>query len=86
MDLRKTAMVLMLGMAALATPLAFGAASDEGKFDLMRDFKTMANKDGMVSKKDFMAMMEKKFDAMDTQKKGMISLSDLDKLFGGKGQ
>jgi len=39
-----------------------------------------------VSKKDFLAMMEKKFDAMDKQKKGMISLSDLDQLFGGKGQ
>ena len=85
MNLRKTAMLLTLGVA-LASPVAYGAASDEGKFDLMRDFKTMANKAGMVSKKDFMAMMEKKFDSMDKQKKGMISLSDLDQLFGGKGQ
>lgn len=85
MNLRRTVMWVTLGMA-LATPLAFAAASDEGKFDLMRDFKTMADKDGMVSKKDFMTMMEKKFDSMDKAKKGMISLKDLDTLFGGKGQ
>jgi len=84
MDLRKTAMVLTLGMATLATPLAFGAASDEGKFDLMRDFKTVVNKDGMVSKKDFLAMMEKKFDAMDTGKKGMLSVSDIMRIFSDK--
>ena len=38
----------------------------------------MANKDGMITKKDFMAMMEKKWNAMDKGNKGMLSAADGD--------
>jgi hypothetical protein len=38
----------------------------------------------MVSKKDFMAMMEKKFDAMDKAKKGMLSTADIMRIFSDK--
>jgi Ca2+-binding EF-hand superfamily protein len=44
----------------------------------------MSNKEGMITKKDFMAMMEKRFDMMDKNKKGMIHASDAMKIFSDK--
>jgi hypothetical protein len=44
----------------------------------------MANKEGMVSKKDFMDMMGKKFDEMDKDKKSMLSKDDVVRIFGDK--
>ena len=37
-----------------------------------------------ASKKDFLAMMEKKFDAMDKGKKGMLSVADIMRIFSDK--
>ena len=37
-------------------------------------------KDGMVSKQDFMKVMEQRFDMMDKDKKGMISVKDIAKI------
>ena len=42
----------------------------------------MANKDGMITKKDFMMLMEKKFDEMDKSKKGMLSVDDVMRIYG----
>lgn len=69
---------LLLGLAALS-----GSAFADGQTERWwePEIKKMADKDGMVSKKDFMRMMEKKFDSMDTKKKGMISDSDLMRIF-----
>jgi len=86
MNLRKTAMLVTLGLATLSTPLAF-AADGDGMQSFRREVQTMANKDGMVSKKEFLAMMEKKFDAMDAGRKGMLSVADVMRIFSdGKGQ
>ena len=86
MNLRKTAMLVTLGVAALSAPLAF-AADGDGMTAFRKEVQTMANKDGMVSKKDFMAMMEKKWDAMDKAGKGMLSTSDVMRIFSEtKGQ
>ena len=86
MNLKKTAMLVVMGMSALAAPIAFGADGD-GMQSFQREVKTMANKDGMVSKKDFMAMMEKKWNAMDKGNKGMLSTSDVMRIFSEtKGQ
>jgi Ca2+-binding EF-hand superfamily protein len=38
----------------------------------------------MVSKKDFMAMMEKRFDMMDKKKIGRISRADVMAIFSDK--
>ena len=70
----------------LAASLGLGAsgvfaADGDGPYGWDNQIRKMANKDGMVSKKDFMAMMEKKFDAMDKQKKGMLSTADVMKIF-----
>jgi len=86
MNLKKTAMLVVMGMSALAAPIAFGADGD-GMQSFQREVKTMANKDGMVSKKDFMAMMEKKWNAMDKSGKGMLSVADVMRIFSdSKGQ
>ena len=85
MNLRKTALLVTLGMATLAAPLAF-AADGDGMGTFRKEMTTMANKDGMVSKKDFMAMMEKKWDAMD-KGKGMLPVADVMRIFSDtKGQ
>ena len=86
MNLKKTAMLVVMGMSALAAPIAFGADGD-GMQSFQREVKTMANKDGMVTKKDFMAMMEKKWNAMDKGNKGMLSTADVMRIFSEtKGQ
>jgi hypothetical protein len=72
----------MLAIAALSAPVAL--ADDTGLSPFSMEMKKMANKDGMISKKDFMAMMEKRFDAMDKGKKGMISMADAMKIFSDK--
>lgn len=86
MNLKKTALLVTLGLATLSAPLAF-AADGDGMATFRREVQTMANKDGMVTKKDFLAMMEKKFDAMDSARKGMLSVADVMRIFSdSKGQ
>lgn len=86
MNLRKAAMLVTLGMATMATPLAF-AADGDGMQSLRNEVQTMASKDGMVTKKEFMAMMEKKWNAMDKTGKGMLSAADVMRIFSDtKGQ
>jgi hypothetical protein len=86
MQLIKTARMLvagtMLSLAAISTPAL--AADGDAMQSFMREVTSMANKDGMVSKKDFLAMMEKKFDAMDKSKKGMLSTADVMRIFSDK--
>ena len=86
MNLRKAALLVTLGMATLSAPLAFAADGDAMQ-SFRREMQTMADKDGMVAKKDFMAMMEKKWDAMDKGRKGMLSMNDVMRIFSDtKGQ
>lgn len=72
----------MLAVAALSAPVAL--ADDTGLSPFSMEVKKMANKEGMITKKDFMAMMEKRFDAMDKSKKGMIHMNDAMKIFSDK--
>jgi len=72
----------MLSIAAISTPVF--AADGDGMQSFLREVSSMANKDGMVTKKDFLAMMEKKFDAMDKGKKGMLSTTDIMRIFSDK--
>lgn len=74
----------MLGIAALSAPVALAVAEDTGLSPFSMEMKKMANKEGMITKKDFMAMMEKRFEMMDKGKKGMISMSDAMKIFSDK--
>jgi hypothetical protein len=79
---RTLALCTMLSLAAISAPVF--AADGDAMQSFQREISTMANKDGMVSKKDFMAMMEKKFDAMDKAKKGMLSTTDIMRIFSDK--
>ena len=75
---------------SLATLLSVAAASGTAFADDQTErwwapmTKQMADKNGMVSKKDFMKMMEKKFDEMDKGKKGMLSTQDVMRIFNDK--
>lgn len=73
----------MLGIAALSAQVAVGQ-SDTGLGPLTSDLKKMSNKEGMITKKDFMTMMEKRFDMMDKNKKGMIHMTEATKIFSDK--
>ena len=87
MNLKQTAKLMtfgaMLSIAALSTPLAF-AQSDTGLDPFTKHLATMTDKNGMVSKKDFMAMMEKRFDMMDKKKMGMITKDQAMAIFSDK--
>ncbi len=69
---------------SLAAPLAFGQAdpsADPNQVRAMAMAKKMdMNNDGMVSKKEFMAAMEAKWNAMDKQKKGMVTVEQAAKM------
>ena len=82
----KTLLLLALGMASVSAPLAFAADGDAMQ-SFRTEVQTMANKDGMITKKEFMAMMEKKWNAMDKGNKGMLSAADVMRIFSDtKGQ
>jgi hypothetical protein len=73
---------MMLSIAALSAPMAL--ADDTGLDPFSTHLARMTDKDGMVSKKDFMAMMEKRFDMMDKKKIGRISRADVMAIFSDK--
>ena len=75
----------LLGIAALSSPVL---AADGDAMATRAEIMKMANKDGMISKKDFMTMMEEKFDEMDKARKGMLPVDDVMKIYGrsDKGQ
>jgi hypothetical protein len=82
---RTLAVGALVDIAALSSPVF---AADGDAMATRAEIMKMANKDGMISKKDFMAMMEKKFDEMDKSKKGMLSTDDVMRIYGrsDKGQ
>jgi len=80
---RKLALISFAALMSAGTLPAF-AADGDGMQSFARETRSMADKDGMVSKKDFMKMMEKKFDAMDKQHKGMLSTDDIMHIFSDK--
>ena len=68
----------MLAVATIAAPVL---AADGDAMIPRAEWMKMA-KDGMISKKDYMSMMEKKFDEMDKSKKGMVSVDEVMRIFG----
>jgi hypothetical protein len=86
MQLIKTTKALaigtMLSLAAISAPVF--AADGDGMQNFAREVQAMANKDGMVTKKDFLAIMAKKFDAMDKGSKGMLSTADIMRIFSDR--
>jgi hypothetical protein len=82
MTMKKTAMVLALamGLAGAQVGAAFANPPDEREVWEMLKKSSMLRADGMVTKSDFVKLMEKRFDAMDKGSKGMLSPAEIAKL------
>jgi len=75
-------LALAMGMAGAqfgASP-AFAGPPDEREVWEMLKKSGMMRSDGMTTKADFVKLMEKRFDAMDKGRKGMLSAQDIAKL------
>jgi hypothetical protein len=83
MNLKQAAKALsfgvMLGVAAISPPVF---AADGDTMASRAEWVKMANKGGMIMKKDFMMMMERKFDQVDKGRKGMLSVDEVMRIFG----
>ena len=84
MKLQKTAAMLALAMGVVGAQLgassAFANPPDEREVWEMLKKSGMMRADGMVTKADFVKIMEKRFDAMDKGRKGMLSAEEIAKL------
>jgi Ca2+-binding EF-hand superfamily protein len=79
MKVSKLATAVAIGAAVAFSPVVSSYAQQDSK--MMQELKKMdVNKDGMVSREEFLKMMGAKFDAMDKDKKGMLSLGDISKI------
>ena len=83
MKLRKLAATIALGMAAagtqLASPALAGAPDDREIYEMLKR-SSMIRADGMVTKSDFIQLMEKRFDAADKGRRGMLSPQDIARI------
>jgi hypothetical protein len=74
------AMTIGVAGAQLGASSAFANAPDEREVWEMLKKSGMMRADGMVTKSDFVKLMEKRFDTMDKERKGMLSAQDIAKL------
>ena len=79
MKLSKLASAVAVGAAVAFSPVVSTVAQQESKA-MMEAKKMDANKDGMISRQEFLNMMAAKFDAMDKDKKGVLSPVDIEKI------
>jgi len=75
-----TTLALAAGALQLGATTALAGPPDERELIQMIEKSGMMRKDGMVTKQDFIKLMGQRFDAMDTQKKGMLSAKDIAKI------
>ena len=84
MQFMRLATAAFLGLA-LTTSAAFAQKAADGagteldpraRASAEAMWKKMANKDGMITQKQFMDMVAQKWNEMDKSKKGMISMAD----------
>jgi EF hand len=72
--IQRTCILAALGAAMVHAPFASaqsGAPAKQQSMDMMK--KMDANKDGMVSKEEYMTFYEQKFDSMDKNKDKMVT-------------
>jgi hypothetical protein len=80
MSIKRTIAALTLALASLSAPLTHAADGDAMQ-SFQREVQAMANKDGMVSKQEFLTMMGKKWDAMDKSNRRMLPVRDVMRIF-----
>lgn len=85
MKLGKTAAVLALAAALAGAQLgastALAASIEEREIKALFERAGMMRSDGMVTRSDFLKLMEKRFDAMDKSRRGMLTTEELARIF-----
>lgn len=76
MKLTRLAAALALAMAAGSAQVAFADGPDERPLWEML-IKSAMNRQGKISKADFMKLMEQRFDAMDKERTGTLTAQQL---------
>jgi hypothetical protein len=71
----KKSLAALLGACALGFALSASAADQMGHDSMMKGMD--ANGDGMISKEEFMAYQEKKWDAMKKNSSGMVDAKSM---------
>jgi hypothetical protein len=73
--------ILSIAALSASATLAQGYGTPDGSMDpFSKHVRQTANKDGMVTKKSFMAMMEKRWNMRDKDKKGVLHKDEVMKL------
>jgi hypothetical protein len=80
MKLRAIA-VLVAATAAMTSLGASAIAAGERELHEMLKREGVVRGDGMVTKREFLRMMEKRFDAIDRQRSGMLPADDIARIF-----
>lgn len=83
MKLTKLATVLAFGMAAAGAQIALadGDGPDDRAliYEMLMRSEAMRTR-GIVTKSDFMKMMEKRFDSLDKNRRGMLTAEEIKRL------
>ena len=84
MELKKLAAAVALGMAVAgvqfgASPAFAGPPDDREIYEMLKR-SSRIRADGMVTRADFMKLMEKRFDAADTGRRGMLSPPEIARI------
>jgi hypothetical protein len=81
MKLRTTAGAIALAIAAVTGSAVFAADSDSTMKGLVAMVDKVVDSNGMVAKKDFMPVLDKRWNQLDKTQTGMISRADLMRIF-----
>lgn len=85
MKLAKAAAVLAVAAAMAGAQLgattAFAASPEEKEIKELFQRAGMMRSDGMVTRSDFLKLMEKRFDAMDKNRRGMLTPEEVARIF-----
>ena len=81
MKLRATAVLVAATAAMTSLGASTAVAAGEREVHEMLKREGVMRTDGMVTKRDFLRMMEKRFDALDRQRSGMLPADDVARIF-----
>lgn len=85
MKLGKAAAVLAVAAAMAGAQFgassAFAASIEEREIKELFERAGMMRSDGMVTRADFLKLMEKRFDAMDKKRRGMLTAEEVARIF-----
>jgi hypothetical protein len=80
MKLKKLALATAVGIASAISAPAFAGPPDERELHEMLKRSAMIRADGMVTKSDFIKLMEKRFDSADKGRRGMLTPQEIARI------